>query len=825
MHKLGLATQSNDTGGAAILRNQIDFLASQILQEKPGRRKRLVTLIFSGQIDQFLEEMVDTSSTQEISLTGHAARALIGQISSLAVLDSLIKTPVLQTALDSESPQTLHMFGTKAFELEDFNLAAVLFEKQLAVQGPTPAAYAALCNIATNRRDWEALAKYAMAWRDIESQSTDALKYALAAYAADQRQLSDAQARDLFALVKTNPSMNPWAAISISKSLSKLGHVDASHQVMLRAAQNDPANLPVQQELSLVEGQVADQSNDQTDADYIELIAQIDREFLKRDSYRAYAQSSATAMMQLDGRKLMRSLVSPASSDLVSKFYENPLRSFVSRKFGQTREAEELKQYGAASWRDLKPLALRLARNVDGFASLTLQNNPRSMPALRAVLFNNLYLYEPSQNSVPLLDYIVNHWDELPLSVTDKTQVHQLALSVDTEHFDQHRLPHLETGYTLLHYNNEASGKESGSSTARETVDIQVHYPDAVHKIPLGLTVNRTTVQIEENGAVIDGFAFQQADGRLYPMLGAARNAVLTGSFRHVGSKAAIVRNQPPEGPPKQTVQTAMFVPASPLHYRNFFHFMGQMLPRLLEMWHLHADDARYMIVPEDMPGFARVMLQMAGIPEDRLLFVKDTQKVLIEKAYVANRTTHDWQCTTPVIEGLRSALRLDPPPVPRRKLFLTRPTTATSAGRARTFHEEAEYAAYARKNGFEVLDPSAFDLHEQRKLFASAKIVVGATGAALSNVIFMQPGTHAVVVTPRETCRTYYPGLCTGDGPNFHWIAGNYVSQASEYSPRFPHLPFSASLDQLKDCLHMIDGTPKKKRRFGLVKKLVRKS
>jgi capsular polysaccharide biosynthesis protein len=56
------------------------------------------------------------------------------------------------------------------------------------------------------------------------------------------------------------------------------------------------------------------------------------------------------------------------------------------------------------------------------------------------------------------------------------------------------------------------------------------------------------------------------------------------------------------------------------------------------------------------------------------------------------------------------------------------------------------------RENGFEFIYPYEFPFGEQIDLFSSAKIVVGASGAAFSNMVFMQPGTRAVIFSPKQT-------------------------------------------------------------------------
>ena len=54
-------------------------------------------------------------------------------------------------------------------------------------------------------------------------------------------------------------------------------------------------------------------------------------------------------------------------------------------------------------------------------------------------------------------------------------------------------------------------------------------------------------------------------------------------------------------------------------------------------------------------------------------------------------------------------------------------------------------------KNGFQSIYPHTMSFREQVELFSSASIVVGATGAAFSNIVFMQPRTKAVIFSPNH--------------------------------------------------------------------------
>lgn len=82
----------------------------------------------------------------------------------------------------------------------------------------------------------------------------------------------------------------------------------------------------------------------------------------------------------------------------------------------------------------------------------------------------------------------------------------------------------------------------------------------------------------------------------------------------------------------------------------------------------------------------------------------------------------------------------------PSRKIYLPR-----VASQVRKIINSKQVEDLMREHGFEFIYPHEFSFGEQIELFSSAKIVVGASGAAFSNMVFMQPGTKAVIFSPKQ--------------------------------------------------------------------------
>jgi hypothetical protein len=98
-------------------------------------------------------------------------------------------------------------------------------------------------------------------------------------------------------------------------------------------------------------------------------------------------------------------------------------------------------------------------------------------------------------------------------------------------------------------------------------------------------------------------------------------------------------------------------------------------------------------------------------------------------------------------VEVLRNSFRdLMKRNAPSRKIYLPR-----LGSQVRKIINSKQVEDLMRENGFEFIYPQEFSFRDQIELFSSAKIVVGATGAAFSNMVFMQPGTKAVIFSPKQ--------------------------------------------------------------------------
>ena len=81
--------------------------------------------------------------------------------------------------------------------------------------------------------------------------------------------------------------------------------------------------------------------------------------------------------------------------------------------------------------------------------------------------------------------------------------------------------------------------------------------------------------------------------------------------------------------------------------------------------------------------------------------------------------------------------------PSPERKIYLSR------SQQKRTFISEPRLEEALAAIGFEIVAPESHSIQEQIDLFKNAKVVVGAAGANLTNVLYCSPGAEVIEIQP----------------------------------------------------------------------------
>jgi hypothetical protein len=108
----------------------------------------------------------------------------------------------------------------------------------------------------------------------------------------------------------------------------------------------------------------------------------------------------------------------------------------------------------------------------------------------------------------------------------------------------------------------------------------------------------------------------------------------------------------------------------------------------------------------------------------------------------------------------------------PRRRIYISR-----AGAKSRRITNETQVMELLAQYGFTVLKPETMTLDEQVHAFQSAECVVAPHGAALSNVVFCEPGTPVIEVLPPERMILCYWVLSQQMSLTYYYLLASSVT------------------------------------------------
>lgn len=137
-------------------------------------------------------------------------------------------------------------------------------------------------------------------------------------------------------------------------------------------------------------------------------------------------------------------------------------------------------------------------------------------------------------------------------------------------------------------------------------------------------------------------------------------------------------------------------------------------------------------------------------------------------------------------ISFLRNAI--EQPIKGERKIYLSR-----KSSKFRKFNE-SEIANAVKELGFEIVYTEQLTFHEQIQLFQSAKFIIGATGAAFTNLVFCNKNTDAIILAAVDWDFGIFSNIAIQNGVNLKYL----VSKTKTNQKFVYHSPFETDVNKL---------------------------
>jgi hypothetical protein len=220
-------------------------------------------------------------------------------------------------------------------------------------------------------------------------------------------------------------------------------------------------------------------------------------------------------------------------------------------------------------------------------------------------------------------------------------------------------------------------------------------------------------------------------------------------------------------------------------HEPNYFHWVSELLPRLhLYQLMLPAETETPVLVSSGLHQNLLELLRLVcspgrpirqldreqAHPVARLVYPSDVSRIL--DVYHRAPGMDTTFLHVGLLRDMASRIKRAFPGLSgggRRRLFLRRGSSY------RRLLNEAELQQFLVARGFTAVDPGELSVGEQVQLFADADLIVGPSGAAMTNMLWCRPGTRVVVLHSDHPFKKYpyWDALARAAGVTVKYVAG----------------------------------------------------
>src|SRR5262245_23063381 len=234
--------------------------------------------------------------------------------------------------------------------------------------------------------------------------------------------------------------------------------------------------------------------------------------------------------------------------------------------------------------------------------------------------------------------------------------------------------------------------------------------------------------------------------------------------------------------------------------YRNFYHWMILILPRINFAMEQGLLEERRLLLPAELTVWMRQSLDLLGISPDQILTYGYDDAVLLDNALVVSSLEF---ASSPLLKPLRQRLwqaadvsSMDS--TSKRFVWLSR---RNRSRRALTNLDAVE--ELVRGYGLAVVAPEDLPLIDQIRLCAGAAGIAGVVGANLTNLMVAAEGTRVLGLCGKDEAIPTYPDLCGVLGFPQRWIFGRNDPRNQLWGPI--HQPFEVDIHAFEQGLRWL--------------------
>lgn len=224
-------------------------------------------------------------------------------------------------------------------------------------------------------------------------------------------------------------------------------------------------------------------------------------------------------------------------------------------------------------------------------------------------------------------------------------------------------------------------------------------------------------------------------------------------------------------------------------HSTNYYHWVTEVIPKLVNMMdYIESKDEKITILveegtPQQSLSLVELLLSEMKNTEYYICHVKKGQLVYCESLIYCTPlwTSLDntrslpnpkkeffvsTDCLSKVKDKISKNTKSTNHVLKNKKIYLQRENT-----KLRKINNVLDLERLLYKKGFDFVDSGSLDFFEQYNLFSQAEVIVGASGAAFTNLLFMKPDSTAISLYPSAQSTNYYVFQPLADVSNVNLI------------------------------------------------------
>ena len=229
-------------------------------------------------------------------------------------------------------------------------------------------------------------------------------------------------------------------------------------------------------------------------------------------------------------------------------------------------------------------------------------------------------------------------------------------------------------------------------------------------------------------------------------------------------------------------------------YWHNYYHWMLPILTRVAVLLDRGMFEHRRLLVPMELSGWMMASLELAGLPEERMLRYRAEQEVQADDAMVVGPVEFS---AAALIKPLQRRL-WDAAGVDTRKAVSGPALWLSRRHQYRRYLANADaIEALVQRLGFEVVVPESLSLVDQVRLCAHATAIAGSAGANLTNLMFARPGTPILGLVGEDNNYPTFVDLCAVLDLPQRWLFGRMDPRKSWWGTY--HEPFEVDMAVLE--------------------------